>query len=194
MAKPIKSDSVFTPELVKIIKVFGLVSIALVGLLSFFNDRRANNTGQDDTFRMSSSARMYFNNVRGINYEREVRRDAGMQIFRNKAFTKSNENPNLGLILILNPTKDEAYIYLEPLNLDWPIRLRLNSASGLESHSFENGNKSDHLRYFEILKPAIENSDLIELQTATGWIQIWTAPKEREAIKTILEDYQNLIL
>lgn len=192
MAKPIKSDSTLTPELVKIIKVFGLVSIALVFFFSFFNDRRANNTGQDEIFRMSSSARMYFSNVRGISYEREVRRDAGMQIFRNKAFNNEDENPNLGLILILNPKKDEAYIYLEPINLDWPITLRLKSASGQESHSFENGNKSDHLRYFEILKSAIESSELIELQTDEGWIPIWTSPKEKEAIKAILEDYKNL--
>lgn len=193
MAKPIKSDSILTPELVKIIKVFGIVSIALVVFFSFFNDRRANNTGQDKTFRMSNSARIYFSNVRGINYDREFRKDAGMQIFRNKAFSNEDEHPNLALILILNPGKDEAYIYLEPINLDWPIRLRLKSAGGGESHTFENGNKSDHLRYFEILKPAIESSAVIELQTNEGWIPIWTSPKEKEAVKTALEDYKKLI-
>jgi hypothetical protein len=192
MAKPIKTNSTLTPELVKIIKVFGLISIALVILFSFFNDRRANNTGKDGDFRMSSSARIYFSNVRGINYEREFRTDAGMQIFRNKAFNNEDENPNLGLILILNPVKEEAYIYLEPINLDWPVSLRLKSAKGLESYSFENGNKADHLRYFEILKPAVKSSELIELQTDEGWIPIWTSLKEKEAIKTILEDFKNL--
>jgi hypothetical protein len=33
---------------------------------------------------------------------------------------------------------------------------------------------------------------LIELQTDEGWIPIWTSPKEKEAIKAILEDYKNL--
>jgi hypothetical protein len=192
MAKPIKSDSILTPELIKIIKVFGLVSVVLVVFFSFFNERRANNTGQDQAFRMSSSARMYFSNVRGINYEREVRRDAGMQIFRNKAFGDKDDNLNLSLILILNPGKDEAYIYLEPINLDWPITIRLKSTNGLESQTFENGNKSDHLRYCKILKTAIEGSELIELQTDEGWIPIWTSQKEKEAIKAVLEDYQKL--
>ena len=126
---------------------------------------------------------MYFSNVRGINYEREVRRDAGMQIFRNKAFGDKDENPNLSLILILNPGKDEAYIYLEPINLDWPITIRLKSTNGLESQAFENGNKSDHLRYCKILQAAVEGSDLIELQTDEGWIPIWTSQKEKEAHK-----------
>jgi hypothetical protein len=192
MAKPIKSDTILTPELIKIIKGFGLASVALVVFFSFFNERRANNTGQDEAFRMSSSARMYFSNVRGINYEREVRRDAGMQIFRNKAFSNKDDNPNLLLILILNPGKDEAYIYLEPINLDWPITIRLKSTNGLESPTFENGNKSDHLRYCKILKTAIEGSELIELQTDEGWIPIWTSQKEKEAIKAVLEDYQKL--
>ena len=192
MAKPIKSDPILTPELIKIIKGFGLASVALVVFFSFFNERRANNTGQDQAFRMSSSARMYFSNVRGINYEREVRIDAGMQIFRNKAFSNKEENPNLSLILILNPGKDEAYIYLEPINLDWPITIRLKSTNGLESPTFENGNKSDHLRYCKILKTAIEGSELIELQTDEGWIPIWTSQKEKEAIKAVLEDYQKL--
>jgi hypothetical protein len=192
MAKPIKSDSILTPELIKIIKVFGLVSVALVVFFSFFNERRANNTGQDQAFRMSSSARMYFSNVRGINYEREVRRDAGMQIFRNKAFGDKDDNLNLSLILILNPGKDEAYIYLELINSDWPITIRLKSTNGLESYSFENGNKSDHLRYCKILQAAIEGSEQIELQIDEGWIPIWTSSKEKEAIKAILEDYKNL--
>ena len=192
MAKPIKSDSILTPELIKIIKVFGLVSVVLVVFFSFFNERRANNTGQDQAFRMSSSARMYFSNVRGINYEREVRRDAGMQIFRNKAFGDKDDNLNLSLILILNPGKDEAYIYLEPINLDWPITIRLKSTNGLEIHAFENGNKSDHLRYCKILQAAIEGSDQIELQIDEGWIPIWTSQKEKEVIKAILEDYKNL--
>jgi hypothetical protein len=192
MAKPIKSDSILTPELIKIIKWFGLVSIALVVFFSFFNERRANNTGQDEIFLMSSSARLYFSNVRGINYEREVRRDAGMQIFRNKAFSNKDDNSNLALILILNPGKDEAYIYLEPINLDWPITIRLKSMNGLESQTFENGNKSDHLRYCKILKTAIEGSKQIELQTDEGWIPIWTSQKDKEAIKAVLEDYQKL--
>jgi hypothetical protein len=192
MAKLIKSDPILTPELIKIIKWFGLVSIALVVFFSFFNERRANNTGQDEIFLMSSSARLYFSNVRGINYEREVRRDAGMQIFRNKAFSNKDDNSNLALILILNPGKDEAYIYLEPINLDWPITIRLKSMNGLESQTFENGNKSDHLRYCKILKTAIEGSKQIELQTDEGWIPIWTSQKDKEAIKAVLEDYQKL--
>jgi len=192
MAKPIKSDPVFTPELVKIIKAFGLVSISLVILFSFFNERRANNTGADQTFRMSSSARLYFTNVRGIHYLREIRRDAKMQIFRKEAFFKKDSTSNLGLILILNPMNDEAYIYLEPINLDWPLKIRLKISNNTEVYSLENGNKSDHLRYFELLKPAIEKDDLIELQTDLGWIPIWNTPKEKEAIKAIIEDYQKL--
>jgi hypothetical protein len=191
VANPIKSDPILTPELVKILKVFGLISVSLVVILSFFNDRRANNTGEDPTFRMSNSARLYFLNVRGMYYEREIRRDAGMVIYKNNALQITAENPSLNMILILNPVKDEAYIYFEPQNSDWPIKIRLNSNDSI-TYSFENGNKSAHLQIFEILKPSIFNSDLIEMQTDKGWIAIWSLPKEKEAVKAIIEDYQKL--
>jgi len=75
--------------------------------------------------------------------------DAGMQIFRNKTFSNEDEDPNLGLILILNPGKDEAYIYLEPINLDWPIAVRLTSENdGLINHSFENWKQIRSLQVF----------------------------------------------
>ncbi|WP_075348769.1 hypothetical protein [Algoriphagus marinus] len=192
MSKRANSDSVFTPELLRIIKIFGVVSLGLVLILSFFNERRANNTGQDQSFVMTSANRMYFQNVKAIQYDRELRRDAGMTVYRHKKRILEENNPTIGLMIILNPTKDEAYIYLEPINLNWPITLRIISSEKPKSYTFENGNKSDHLHYFQILKPAIEAGNLIEIQTSSGWNPIWSTPKEKEALNAILEDFQNL--
>ena len=193
MSKRANSDSVFTPELLQIIKIFGAVSLGLVLILSFFNERRASNTGQDQTFMMTSASRMYFQNVKGIQYDRELRRDAAMTVYRHKKLTVEGANPNMSMMIILNPSKDEAYIYLEPINLDWPLTLRIYSNENSKSYTFENGNKSDHLHYFQLLKPAIEAGSLIELQTRFGWNPIWSTPKEKEALKAILEDFENLI-
>lgn len=192
MSKRANSDSVFTPELLRITKIFGVVSLGLVLILSFFNERRANNTGKDQSFVMTSANRMYFQNVKAIQYDREVRRDAGMTVYRHKKRILEENNPTIGLMIILNPTKDEAYIYLEPINLNWPITLRIISSEKRKSYTFENGNKSDHLHYFQILKPAIEAGNMIEIQTSSGWNPIWSTPKEKEALNAILEDFQNL--
>lgn len=192
MSKRVNSDSVFTPELLRIVKIFGAFSLGLVLILSFFNERRADNTGRDQTFAMTSANRIYFQNVKSVNYDREVRRDAGMTVYLNKKLRLEGPDPNIGLAIILNPTKDEAYIYLEPKNLDWPITMRIDSNDTSKSYTFENGNKSDHLSYFQLLKPAIQAGNLIEIKTSSGWSPIWSTPKEKEALNAILDDFHNL--
>mgnify|MGYP003133645787 FL=1 len=102
-------DPVLTPELLKIIKIFGIASILMVLGLSFFNSRRANNTGEDLTFRMSDAARIYFLNMKAINYNREIRSDAGMTLFRHEDLSVKNDEAGIQLVLILNPQKDKAY-------------------------------------------------------------------------------------
>ncbi|MEP2298333.1 MAG: hypothetical protein ABJI21_18640, partial [Algoriphagus sp.] len=115
-----KSNDILSPELVKILKIFGLISIGLILILSFFNTKRANNTGDDLTFRISPSSRLYFLNVRAIRYDREIRSDAGMLLFRHGNRSVSPTEPLLNLVLILNSRKEEAYLYLEPESVDWP--------------------------------------------------------------------------
>jgi hypothetical protein len=192
MSKRVNSDSVFTPELLRIVKIFGAFSLGLVLILSFFNERRADNTGRDQTFAMTSANRIYFQNVKSVNYDREVRRDAGMTVYLNKKLRLEGPDPNIGLAIILNPIKDEAYIYLEPKNLDWPITMRIDSNDTSKSYTFENGNKSDHLSYFQLLKLAIQAGNLIEIKTSSGWSPIWSTPKEKEALNAILDDFHNL--
>lgn len=50
---------VLTPELLKVIKIFGLLSVSIVLVLSFFNEYRADNTGTDDPHSMTDSNYLY---------------------------------------------------------------------------------------------------------------------------------------
>ena len=102
MAQKPKTDPILTPELIKIIKIFGIASISLVLILSFFNEKRANNSGEEDSFRMVDSDRLYFLNVRASYYYRENRNDAGMVFFRNGKIEFSDSIPALDLLIILN--------------------------------------------------------------------------------------------
>ncbi|HCD86693.1 MAG TPA: hypothetical protein DEQ87_03500 [Algoriphagus sp.] len=182
-------DPVLTPELLKIIKIFGIASILMVLGLSFFNSRRANNTGEDLTFRMSDAARIYFLNMKAINYNREIRSDAGMTLFRHEDLSVKNDEAGIQLVLILNPPKDEAYLYLEPRNFDWPIQIK----SGGETFIFKNGNKSDHLSAINQLKALIENGKMIFLVQNEREIPLWEEESEKDALKQVFEDYARLV-
>ncbi len=193
MAQKPQTDPILTPELIRIIKIFGIASISLVFVLSFFNDKRANNSGEDDTFRMADSDRLYFLNVRASYYDRENRTDARMALFRHGKREISDSIPALDFLIILNSQKDEAYLYLEPVNFDWPIKLRASSESKSEEFTLDNGNKSDHKSHVDRLKPWIEETASFELWYREGWIPIWDTPKEKEVLKTILNDYFRLL-
>lgn len=193
MPKRQKTNEIFSPELVKILKIFGLISIGLVVLLSFFNTKRANNSGDDLTFRMSSSSRIYFLNVKAIKYDREARSDAGMILFRHRKRAVEENEPMLNLVLILNNPKDEAYLYLEPVKLDWPLEIRATLNENKQEFLFENGNNSELLSYVRKLEPWISKDANFEIKADSTWVGIWTKPQEKEALKTSLEDYFRLI-
>lgn len=188
-----KPNEIFTPELIKVFKIFGLISIGLVLVLSFFNTKRANNSGDDLTFRMTSSSHLYFLNVRAINYDRENRSDAGMLLFRHGKREVSEAKPMLDFLIILNSQKDEAYLYLEPGNMDWPLEIRASKDGKEEMFQFQNSNNSDFLEYVRKLEPWIKDDAEFELKKDSMWTPIWSKPKEKEALKTILEDYFRLI-
>lgn len=163
MAQKPKTDPILTPEFIKIIKIFGIATISLVIVLSFFNDKRANNSGEDGTFRIADSDRLYFLNVRASYCDRENRTDAGMALFRHGKRAISDSNPALDLLIILNSQKDEAYLYLESKNFDWPIKIRASGELKSEEFTLDNGNKFDHKSHLDKLKPWIEETASFDL-------------------------------
>lgn len=63
------SNDALSSELIRIIKIFGAISVGLVLLLSLFNDRKADNTGSMDEFFVTDASRIYFKNLRQSNYD-----------------------------------------------------------------------------------------------------------------------------
>jgi len=186
-------DPIFTPELVKILKIFGIASILLVMVLSFFNEKRADNTGDDRTFKVNSSNRLFFLNLRAINYDREARTDAKMLLFRHKERNHLENQLRLDLVIVLNSLKDEAYIYLEPQGVDWPLNLNASTINGSKEFILENGNISTFLSYAQTLKPWIEEDAEFSINTAKGWVPLWEKQNEKESLKEILNDYFKLL-
>lgn len=186
-------DQTLTPELIKVLKIFLFSSLGLVLVLSFFNGYRANNSGEDRTFRVNDSNRLYFLNVRSIHYDREVRQDAGMTLFRHGKRLQTDSQPTLDLVILLNPVKDDAYIYFELKNADWPIQIVSKSESGTSKFDFSNGNNADHFQLLTKLNSAIANDSAFELVVGEKSYPLWSGEKEKEALKSVAEDYFRLL-
>lgn len=188
-----KRDQVFTPELVRLVKIFIFLSLGLVLILSFFNSYRANNTGENRFYRVNDSNRLYFMNVRAIHYDREVRRDAGMTLFRHGKRLQSESQPTLDLVILINPVKEDAYIYFELKNADWPIQLQAKKGSDIRVFDFSNGNNDEHFSLIQKLKPLIQEDGEFELIFGDKIVPLWAKEKEKEALKSVVEDYFRLL-
>jgi len=190
MASP---DKTLTPELVRILKIFLFGSLGLVFIFSFFNSYRANNSQKDRTFYVSDANRLYFLNVRGVFYDRELRRDAGMTLFRFSNRFISEETPTLDPVIVLNPIKEEAYLIWEINNADFPIQVLASKNNQIKELNFSGGNNIDHWDFFKQISPLILDDFNFELNVDGQNTEIWTGDKEREALKTITEDYLKLL-
>ena len=116
-----------------------------------------------------------------------------MLLFRHGKRKVSKSSPTLDLVIILNSQKDEAYLYIEPVNVDWPLEIRASSDGKQEEVQLQNGNNSEFLGYVRKLEPWITNEAKFEIKQNATWVDIWANPKEKVALKTILEDYFRLI-
>lgn len=188
-----KRDPVFTPELVKILKIFIFSALGLALILSFFNDYRANNSGEDRTFRVEDANRLYFLNVRSIYYDREIRLDAGMTLFRHGNRLQSDSIPTLDLVILLNPSRDAAYIFFDLKNANWPIKIQSKTDEDMQLFEFSEGNNSDHFGLLRKLAPAIRQGSDFELIVEGKSFPLWSKEKEKQAIKSVSEDYFRLL-
>ncbi len=188
-----KRDTVLTPELFKILKIFIFSSLGLVLALSFFNGYRANNSGEDRTFKVNDSNLIYFLNVRSIHYDREIRRDAGMTLFRHDKRMQSDSIPTLDPVILLNFGKDDAYIYFELKNGEWPIQISSKTAMSKEVFDFSNGNNFEHFSMLQKLRSSIQENAEFELVLDGKTFPLWPKETEKEAVKSVVEDYFRLL-
>ncbi|PSL04382.1 hypothetical protein [Cecembia rubra] len=186
-----------SPEMIKILKIFGIGSLLFVFLLSFFNERRADNSGEANSLlRITDADRLFFKNVRAAYYDLEGRDDAKINIYRYGKRIQEEQSPNLNLSILINRIKDEAYIFVEPIPETLPFKLIWNNQSKQESGelTFYGGGTLEHYDFVSKLSPLLEENFRLEMELENGErYEILTDPKQRNALKTTIKDYFRLI-
>lgn len=193
---PASRDDILSPELIRILKIFGLASFGLVLLLSFFNEKRANNTGlADSPMHVNPAESIYFKNVRAAYYDQEIRRDAKMLVYRHGKRSKDLSKPSLSFSILLNGQKEEAYIFAEPHPEGFPILLKyVHPETGHEEElEFQGGNKFDHFDFAQKVHLLLEEDYIFEIWFEGKWNPIFEDPKVREATLTTFKDYHRLL-
>jgi hypothetical protein len=194
MAK--NSKDTLSPELIRLLKIFGIGSLVFVLVMSIFNEKRANNTGTEPSpMQMGDAERIFFKNVRSAYYDIENRLDAKMTVYRHGNRIKQPGTPTLVFSIIINQYSKEAYIYLEANFDEMPIRFRWDLPEKNQSREiiFEGGDKFDHFEFAKQVIPLIAENAIFEVMFQNDWIPIWEDEKERKGVMVTLEDYQRLI-
>jgi len=193
---PSSSNDTLSPEMIRILKIFGLGSLLFVFVLSFFNERRADNTGKEEgIMHLRDADRLFFKNVRAPYYDVEGRKDAKMTVYRHGKRVLNEERPILNFSILINQLKDESYIYVELSTEEIPIRIQWKNNGSSESGEleFQGGDKFAHLKFAVELSPLLDENIHFQLWHMNGWVSILEESKEREALITTLTDYFRLI-
>ena len=184
---------VLTPDLIKVLKIFLGSALGIVLLLSFFDGYRANNTGKDRSFHAADAGRLFFLNLRSIHYDREMRQEAGMELFRHMKRLNSDTIPVFFPAILLPSKKQEAYLYFELVEADYPLQIKAILADREVQIPFDLGGNTAHKALGEQLWPLLQHNASFSLLVGKKEYPLWQTESEKEVLKTVLTDYFRIL-
>jgi hypothetical protein len=184
---------VLTPDLIKVLKIFLGSALGLVLVLSFFDGYRANNTGKERTFQVADADRLFFVNLRSIHYDREIRQEAGMEIFRHGKRLKSGSIPLLFPAILLPSNTNEAYLFFELDGAEYPIQIKAKLGDQEILIPFDLGGNTAQKSLGEQLWPFLHQNTSFSLSVGGKESPLWDTESEKEVLKTVLTDYFRIL-
>ena len=184
---------VLTPDLIKVLKIFLGSALGLVLILSFFDGYRANNTGKKRTFQIADADRLFFVNLRSIHYDREVRQEAEMEIFRHGKRLKSDTIPRFFPAILLPSSTNEAYLFFELEGADYPIQIQAKRGDQVILIPFDLGGNTAHKALGEQLWPLLQQNAAFSWLVGGKETPLWQTESEKEVLKTVLTDYFRIL-
>ena len=184
---------VLTPDLIKVLKIFLGSALGLVLLLSFFDGYRANNTGKDRTFQVADADRLFFVNLRSIHYDREVRQEAEMELFRHGKRRKFDTIPSFFPAILLPSKTKEAYLFFELEGADYPIQIQAILGDEVIQIPFDLSGNTAHKSLGEQLWPLLQQQASFKLLVEGKEYPLWQTESDKEVLKTVLTDYFRIL-
>ena len=184
---------VFTPDLIKVLKIFLGSALGLVLLLSFFDGYRADNTGKERTFQAADADRLFFVNLRSIHYDREVRQEADMELFRHGKRLKSDTIPTFFPAILLPSKTKEAYLFFELEGADYPIQIQVILGDEIIQIPFDLSGNTTHKSLGEQLWLLLQQQVSFKLLVEGKEYPLWQTESDKQVLKTVLTDYFRIL-
>jgi len=180
---------VFTPDLIKVLKIFLGSALGIVLLLSFFDGYRADNTGKDRSFKIANADKLFFVNLRSIHYDRELRSEAKMEIFRHGKRQIAPNTPSFFPAILFPSKEGEAYLFFELEGATYPIQIQVKDQGKETKISFDLAGNTGHKALAEQLWPFLQRDASFTWEVNGSKYPLWANESEKEVLKTVLTDY-----
>jgi hypothetical protein len=184
---------VFTPDLIKVLKIFLGSALGIVLLLSFFDGYRADNTGKDRSFKIANADKLFFVNLRSIHYNREMRSEAKMELFRHGKRLKSDTIPTFFPAILLPSKTKEAYLFFELEGADYPTQIQASVDDEVIQIPFDLSGNTAHKFLGEQLWPLLQKKASFKLLVEGKEYPLWQTESDQEVLKTVLTDYFRIL-
>lgn len=182
-----------TPDLIKVLKIFLGSALGLVLLLSFFDGYRANNTGKERTFQVADADRLFFVNLRSIHYDRELRQEADMELFRHGKRRKFDTIPSFFPAILLPSKTKEAYLFFELEGVGYPVQIQALLGDEVIQIPFDLSGNMAHKSLGEQLWPLLQQKASFKLLVEGKEYPLWQTESKKEVLKTVLTDYFRIL-
>ena len=195
MANSPSNNDTSQKEMFKLLKIFGLTSLGLVLVLSLFNGHRANNSGEDPTFKIKDAGLLFFYNLRRIDYQVQRLTEAKIEIYTHSSFEKDSTHNTLLLDLILNKNKQTAFLYLKPQGVflkSESLKLRNGKLQDQETLTLNIGTADRHIHLEASKKIAQwlqQEEGFVEVYTNNKWNNLFQNKNQKDAFNATFIDF-----
>ncbi len=160
------------------------------------NDKTVNLS--EPKYKTTDASELFFKNVRAIYYDREEMLEAKLDVYRLKQFTIPDSHAFIKLAIVMNWIKDEAYVLVEAGSGSKPVKQlkikwvdQANNLSGVKS--FDLKNKDQFFIFTGAIYDHILNNHQVVVVEKDKEIALFPDNKEREAFRTTMYDFYNLV-
>lgn len=195
MAKISSHNDPSQKEMFRLLKIFGLASLALVLILSFFDGHRANNSGINPSFSIKDAGLLFFYNVRRIDYQTRRMPEANLEIYTHNSFSQDSTVNALLMNIIINKNNRTAFLYLKPQgNYHNQELLLMRNGNLLQPDSLTvlpgTLDRNTHLENAKIISQWLQQeADKVEILSDGKWMSLCEDKNERQAFLHTLNDF-----
>lgn len=151
----------------------------------------------DEQFRTTAPSRIYFKNMRQVNYYKEPVKGNDSDLFRFRKFRVNDDVPLLYPVIVNNWMSSEAYIFIQ--RNDYPyfpedlhIRWRTDSSQG--NYHLGTPSRPAQYEFAGKIYNSLKKQHRLSIQTSkdSSYVPIFEEAQDRQHFMQVLRDYYEL--